>query len=783
MRNNLLIIINLLIFIFFTNNLLSDELKISSKEIKITKKNSKLLLKGNVEAIDEQNNILKADEAEYSKSKDLLLSSGLTTIITKEKYVLKSKNVIFDNKNKTIKSDFPSTILDPDGNKIFVSMFNYNSIKNILFSKGKIELSDKNKNIYKFNELYIDEKLKKIVGSDAKIFFNDDSVKEDPRNNPRIFANSVAIDKEMTSVQKGVLTYCKFRENKKCPPWELRAKKIKHNSSKKTVYYENAILKIYDFPIFYFPRFSHPDPTVDRRSGFLIPTITNSTNLGGGIELPYFWNIADDKDVTFTPKIHTNNKPLYLGEYRQDFALSSLILDLGYTEGYKKKSNTKTAGSRSHLFSRFYKTFFEEQDASSNLEVNLQHVSNRTHFKVNKLKTTLVDYLDNTLSNTIDYNYQKDDLFFNTKISAFEDLSKTGNNKYEFIYPEASLEKNVFISDNYGIVDFKSELMVKNLEVDKQINVISNQFNWASNSWINRFGFENEFLGLFKNINYDSKKHKDYKNDGSVSEFYGALGFKSELGLIKFNKDNSLSVFKPKMLVKISPNDSRNISTQSTTLSYSNLYNLNKINSIDQIDTGSSISLGFDYKISGLNENKEIKSDKFKFSLGQIISAEENRDMPVKSTLNEKMSDIIGETTINFNENMKLSNNFLLDQNLKVFNKNKIDLDIFYPKTNFNISYLEEGRHIGNQKYLQSKAGVNFKNGEITFDAKRNLLTNSAEFYNLSYEYINDCLKAGVAFRREFYRDKDLEPEDSLIFKVTFSPLGAITTGGFNSSD
>ena len=110
-----------------------------------------------------------------------------------------------------------------------------------------------------------------------------------------------------------------------------------------------------------------------------------------------------------------------------------IIVDTGYTEGYTKKSNNKTAGSRSHIFSKFYQTFFEKEDAFSNLEVNLQHVSNRTHLKVNKLQTSLVDYLDNTLKNTVDFNYQKDDLFFNTKISAFEDLSKTGNDKYEFI--------------------------------------------------------------------------------------------------------------------------------------------------------------------------------------------------------------------------------------------------------------------------------------------------------------------------------------------------------------
>ncbi len=389
----------------------------------------------------------------------------------------------------------------------------------------------------------------------------------------------------------------------------------------------------------------------------------------------------------------------------------------------------------------------------------------------------MVDYLDNTLKNTIDYGFQKKDLFFNTRISAFENLSKTGNERFEFIYPEATLEKNVFMSDSLGIVDLKSEILVKNYEVDKQIDVISNEFNWISNSWVSKFGFENEFLGLLKNVNYQAKNNPlDYKTDNSVSEFYGALGFKSELGLFKFKDNNKLNIFKPKMLVKISPDDSRNISGDSTMLSYSNLYKLNKIKSIDRVDTGSSVSLGFDFKINNLNENNEIKNEQFKFSLGQIISAKENRDLPSASTLNEKMSDIIGETSYNFNDKVKITSSFLLDQNLENFNKNQIDLGITYPKTNFNLTFLEESQHIGNTKYLETKAGFNFNNGLISLGAKRNLLTNSAEFYDLSYEYINDCLKAGVAFRREFYRDRDLEPEDSLIFKITFSPLGTIAT-------
>ena len=71
-----------------------------------------------------------------------------------------------------------------------------------MFSKGEIKLKDKKQNTYKFNQLYIDEK-KKIIGSDAKIYFND-GLKADKRNNPRIFANSISISEGVTSVKRSV---------------------------------------------------------------------------------------------------------------------------------------------------------------------------------------------------------------------------------------------------------------------------------------------------------------------------------------------------------------------------------------------------------------------------------------------------------------------------------------------------------------------------------------------------------------------------------------------------
>ena len=92
---------------------------------------------------------------------------------------------------------------------------------------------------------------------------------------------------------------------------------------------------------FIFQKLAHPDPTVDRRSGFLIPSLMDIKNLGSGIDLPYYWAINKDKDLTINNKLFVSENPLFLGEYRQAFKDSNLILDFGYTEGYKNNSSLK----------------------------------------------------------------------------------------------------------------------------------------------------------------------------------------------------------------------------------------------------------------------------------------------------------------------------------------------------------------------------------------------------------------------------------------------------------
>ena len=94
-------------------------------------------------------------------------------------------------------------------------------------------------------------------------------------NDPRIYGVSSKGQNNITIVNKGIFTTCQKREG--CPPWSIKSQKIEHDRNKKQIQYENAILNVYDIPVFYFPKFFHPDPTVIKQSGFSDQQLINLT--------------------------------------------------------------------------------------------------------------------------------------------------------------------------------------------------------------------------------------------------------------------------------------------------------------------------------------------------------------------------------------------------------------------------------------------------------------------------------------------------------------------------
>ncbi len=769
MKNSILF---LLLSVFFFQPLLAENLNIQSSKISIDKKTKLTIFKDNVIAKDKKNNVFKTNYAEYKKDLKLLESKGDTTIQTSEGFLISGKNIIFDNENNFIKSNDPATIKDLENNSIYLDKFEYSTNDNFFKSTGNIKVIDSKNNSYNFSQIYIDEKKREIIGTDIRAFLNEKSFKVRDDNKPRVFANTIKIDDKQTQFTKSIFTMCNYRENEKCPPWSLQANQMNHDKKSKTIYYDNAVLKVYDLPIFYFPKLSHPDPTVDRRSGFLPPSFSDSKNLGTGFAVPYFWSLNKDKDFTLTPKLFVSENPLFLGEYRQAFKKSNLILDFGYTEGYKNTSTTKKAGSKSHFFSNFVKNFKGKKGSDNNLELSLQNVSDDKYLKLYKIDTNLAGYETDTLENSLDFTHENQDLFLGFKASVLETLKDDYNDKYEYILPDVVLDKNLFSSNKYGNADFRSNIKVHNYDTNKFTKFFVNDIDWKFKNINFSSGLKGQLLGKLKNVNYESKNTTQYKSD-TTSELFGALGYLTEINLFKKTENNLNHLLTPKMLLRYAPGHMRN-ETNKTRLNHLNIFNLDRLNSYNNFESGLSTTLGFDYEVKTL-------SNEFSLSVGQVINEKENNDMPSSSSLDQRFSDVVGQSSLKVNENMKFNYNFALDQNYKKLNYNEIGTEISLNPIKFNLDYLEEKEHIGNQEYLKAKLDLKKgTNGLFAVETKRNLITNSAEYYNLSYEYINDCLRAGLVYRREFYDDSELEPENSLMFKITIIPFGDISSPGFN---
>ena len=309
-------------------------------------------------------------------------------------------------------------------------------------------------------------------------------------------------------------------------------------------------------------------------------------------------------------------------------------------------------------------------------------------------------------------------------------------------------------------MDLQTNYKVRKYDTNKFTNFLINDFSW-NNTLKYSSVFKNKILGSFKNINYETKNVDEYKSE-TTNELYGALGYLTQFELKKDNL-NSLHTLKPKFLLRYAPGNMRK-ETDGSRLIPLNAFSMDRLENSNNFETGLTGTIGFDYKIEQDYKN-------FDFSIAQIINQKENKKMPSITSLDEKLSDIVGSSKLALNETVNFTYNFSIDQNYKDFNYNEFNTNLIFDPMKIGFGYVLEDEHIGNQEYFKTKIDYTNKNGLLSFETKRNLISDSSEFYNLSYEYLNDCLRAGLVYRREFYNDSELEPENSLMFKITLTPL------------
>lgn len=226
--------------------------------------------------------------------------------------LIEADTLIYDNERNTVTAE-GGVQIDYDGSKLVADRVVYDRGTSRLIAVGGVEIIDRDGNRITANQIDITDDFRdgfvealRVETADKTYFAADSAEREGG---------------QVTTFNRGVYTACApCEENpEKAPIWRIKGKKIVWDGKKKTVKYYGARFELFGMPIAYLPYFVTADPTVKRKSGFLIPSVTTSERLGTGIKVPYYFALSPTYDLTVSPTYYTNQGFLAEAEWRQRF--------------------------------------------------------------------------------------------------------------------------------------------------------------------------------------------------------------------------------------------------------------------------------------------------------------------------------------------------------------------------------------------------------------------------------------------------------------------------------
>jgi len=752
-----------------------------------------------------QDVIIFTENSTYFRNKEKIITEGKTEAISENKYNFNSKDTVFLRNKGELSSEFNTIITDDDDNFYNLKNFNYltktkllrgNNIKittnykkeksdNFIFSNGifdleKKEFKGKDTKVFLHNNIFQKEKEKflELIGkTEINKLVDEDKIFE---NKPRLFGASSSGNQDKTVVNKGIFTSCKNSKDD-CPSWSMRSKKITHDKVKRQLIYENSVLNLYDMPVFYFPKFFHPDPTVKRQSGFLRPQLNRSKTLGTSLYLPYFKVISDNKDFTFKPQIFDSEIEMFQNEYRQVNKNSSFIADFGITKGYQSSINGSRRNSMGHLFAKYDKDLEIENFDNSDLKITIESVTNDTFlnvFKNNLIKSSVKPNSLNSLESGIDFYVDNEDYNFSTGLEVYESLSGKDSDRYQYNFPNYAYSTNFSNEIFNGTFGFSSSgnNVLNNTNVMK--TTINNDLTYSSLDYFSNLGFQNNFNIYFKNLNTVAKNHSNYKNNPQ-SQIMSLFEARSSFPLEKISKNFNESIT-PNFSFRLNPSHMKSLTNRNVNVD--NIFSINRLGINEAYEEGKSLTLGLNYlkekiltdeEIAFNEENEKNKIEKFfEFKLAGVLRDVNEDKIGSSTTLNRKASNLFGSITNKLYEKIQLDYNFAIDNDLSTFESNEINLRFHINNFITTFDFSETNGEMGDSNQISNSTLYKFNdNNYLTFGTRRNRKISLTEYYDLVYEYKNDCLTAGIKYQKTYYSDRDAKPTEDLMLTLTLFPL------------
>lgn len=653
---------------------------------------------------------------------------------------------------------------------LYADEVTYNEVTGVAVATGSVSLTDETGNVYFGDQITLSDEWRLGVVEGFRALID---------KNARLAADEgIRKGEDRSELKDAVFSPCPVCEKSdgSDPLWQIRASKVVYDRKQKAVFYRNAVFEVKGIPVFYTPFFFHPDPETRRKTGFLIPTIGTSTELGTFVGTPFYLNLAPNYDATLTPVFYSNEAPLYRGEFRLRTRTGWFLAD-GSVTWPERDSEQLTPNEepevRNHIrllggfrINPTWHWGFIAAGTSDDTYLRRYEIEESSQL-VNTIYATGIDGL----------NYARARAFYYQGLRARDDQGQI-----PIILPDAVFEYYLDEPILGGRTSVRGSFLGLTRTEGSDISRLSFGVGWERTlrtSGGHLFKLFGDARGDFYQTNDLQEGPIVPSSDEDreqIARVYPYVGLEWHYPLMRSFGARSL-IFEPIGQVVFSPEGGNpeeipNEDSLSFEFDDTNLFTPNKFPGLDLVEPGARFNVGLKSTLVGFGPGENS------FLIGRTFRPKSQEVFEDDTGLESGSSDWVGRLILQPHPLWQFEHRFRIDDVELDYQRSEIGTRFGTRRTYVDVDYVNLAEELsdlglGQREELYARGGVGLSENWSFYAAGRRDLEESDWIRTeASLLFLNPCAEFSVNFTRRYTQDRDVRPDNTVFFRIKLRNIG-----------
>ena len=669
-----------------------------------------------------------ADELTYDRELKLIIARG---------------NVTFRQDKSSLRADH----------------INYDTVDGVVIATGNVEIYTPDGGLMQGNYAKLSGDLKEGLIKKIQYILADKSVLTAKK--------AEHIQGNFTEFEDVAYSSCDFCEDGS-RFWEIKATKMIHDKDAQNMSAYNATMTVKDMPIMYFPYLTYPDPTVKRRSGFLIPGIKSNRAMGLGVIVPYYWEISPYTDFLFSPLLATKGV-LWSGDLRHHFSQGTTEIDGSFIQ--------QNGENRYNIVGKVKWDITDVWRA----RLNVDKVSDDTYLRRYGLRSNVANAP--WLKSDAGIEALTSDTYFTFGGSIYQNMrAYINDDTIPKAVPLAQVVHTTDPSENGGYWSFGASTATLTRKLGNDSSRLSFEADWhlpGNTEWGAVYDFNVSTLVNGYHITDYRIAEKNKLFSGDVSSFNPQTALTVSYPFVKVGEKYN-QILEPIVMGVIAPNSKNSLkipNEDSNDLDFddTNLFSERRFVGYDRFEPGSRVNYGLKWSLYG-HENGYISA-----LIGQSYRFTHSDIFPPDSGLVDKASDIVGRLNMQPNAFISLSYAFRMDRKKMNINRSDLSVSVGNALLRLSASYINLKSSISEYSAYNDREELNYtltshltRYVRLSFNQRINLSKGGGLLSTGgSLRYEDECFALETGLSKDYTVDRDYENGVTFKLGVEFKPFGA----------